>query len=92
MESESDLEEENENVQTEDYHEFPAWVVGHPAWGNYERKVPQQYTQYRDDRLMNSLITNYATGVVVNGVESLFLKKADARAVYDEVKTSHGEK
>ena len=41
MESESDLGEENENVQTEDYHEFPAWVVGHPAWGNYERKVPQ---------------------------------------------------
>ena len=41
---------------------------------------------------MNSLINNYATGVVVNGVESLFLKKEDAKAVYEEVKTSHGDK
>ena len=39
---------------------------------------------------MNSLINNYATGVVVNGVESLFLKKEDAKDLYEEVKTSHG--
>ena len=41
---------------------------------------------------MNFLITYYATGVDVNGVESLFLKKEDARAFYDELKTSHADK
>ena len=41
---------------------------------------------------MNSLITNYATGVVVNGVEQLFLKKEEAKTVYDEVRSSHAEK
>ena len=40
---------------------------GSPAHGGYERKVPSKYSAARDDRLMNSVYSNYAREIKVNG-------------------------
>ena len=40
-----------------------------PVWEHdYVRKVPERFTQERDDRLMNSLISNYALELRKDGV------------------------
>lgn len=53
---------------------------GSPAHGGYDRKVPSKYTTERDDRLMNSIISNYAREIKVNGqlTGQFFLNKQDA--------------
>jgi hypothetical protein len=60
--------------------------------GGYKRLVPEQYTEERDDRLMNSLIKNYALEMKDdNGRPSghMFLNKDAARKVSNEVVHTH---
>ena len=57
----------------------------------YVREVPERFTEERDDRLMHSIITNYAREVK-NGdalTGHLFLSKSDARALANEVVANH---
>ena len=42
---------------------MPASMDGSEAHGGYTRDMPHQFTQERDDRLMNSLVKNYAREV-----------------------------
>ena len=64
---------------------------GSPAHGGYDRKVPSKYSTERDDRLMNSVISNYAREVKVNGqlTGQFFLNKKDAKRLYQEHLDSH---
>ena len=73
------------------YEEIPASRAGADERGGYQRKVPAQFTQERDDRLMNSLITKYAREVRRDGHNTghMFLNKDDARAAADEVLKDH---
>ena len=50
--------------------EIPASMVGSDALGSYSRTTPARYTQERDDRLMNSLINNYAREIVQDGKQT----------------------
>ena len=57
--------EDDMNVQTEKFENFSpkfdeALGFDEKLGGGYKREVPEQYTEERDDRLMNSLIKNYA--------------------------------
>ena len=64
---------------------------GSPSHGGYDRKVPSKYTTERDDRLMNSVISNYAREIKVNGqlTGQFFLNKQDAQRLYQEHLDSH---
>ena len=80
------------NVQLDTkYSEIPASMVGSDAIGSYSRSTPHQYTQERDDRLMNSLINNYAREIVQDGKQTgqMFLNKEDAEKVSNEVLRTH---
>ena len=53
---------------------------------NYDRVVPDRFSEERDDRLMNSLISNYALEVRdVNGQPTghFFLNKEQAKLAAD---------
>ena len=69
------------------YDEIPAYMFGSDALGAYSRTMPHQYTQERDDRLMNSLIKNYAREIKQDGKQTgqMFLNHDDAQAVAAEV-------
>ena len=58
---------------------------GHDS--GYERIMPPQFEEERDDRLMNSMIGNYAREVKNDGklTGHLFLNKDDARKASQEV-------
>ena len=64
---------------------------GSPSHGGYARGVPDRFTQERDDRLMNSIIANYAREIKVNGqlTGHYFLNKDDALSLYNEHMASH---
>ena len=66
-------------------------MVGSDALGAYNRDMPKRFTAERDDRLMNSLIKNYAREIVVNGKQTgqMFLNKEDAERVSNEVLKTH---
>ena len=91
--SSSSSDDESENVQLagSPYGEIPASMDGAETNGGYERVVPNQYTEERDDQLMNSLITKYAREVTNNGklTGHLFCNKDDALAVSKEVVGTH---
>ena len=53
-----------------DYGEVPAYMTGSDALGSYDRKMPHRFTAERDDRLMNSLIKNYAREVTIDGKQT----------------------
>ena len=57
----------------------------------YVRSVPSRFQNERDDRLMHSLISRYALEVRQNGkgTGAFFLDKDAAKAVSQEVATSH---
>ena len=69
------------------YEEIPANDNSSAYGEGYTRVVPVQYREMRDDRLMNSLITQYAREVRVNGklTGQMYLNKEDAAAVSAEV-------
>ena len=73
---------DKKNVQTGDvsYEEIPAFHADAAFGGDYKREVPKQYTEMRDDRLMNSLISKYAREVKKDGklTGQMFLNKEDA--------------
>ena len=94
-ESDSDSDEDQENVQISkkewEYEEVPAVFSGSPAGNGYERAIPARFAEERDDRLMHSLLKNYAREIKVNGklTGQFFLNKEDAKAAYDEIVKSH---
>ena len=57
----------------------------------YDRKVPQRFTEEKDDRLMNSLIGVYSIEGNDNGTPdgNFYLDKAGALAVSNEVVETH---
>ena len=65
--SESDSESDEENVQLngDDYGEVGAYMDKADCHGGYKREVPDRFTEERDDRLMNSIIKNYAREIKV---------------------------
>ena len=73
------------------YDEVPAYMSGSPADGGYSRNVPEQFTAERDDRLMNSLIQNYAREIKQDGklTGAYFCNKDDAFAASTEVVSTH---
>merc|ERR1719199_9580 len=60
QDSSSDDEDDEMHVQ---YDEFPASMDGSEAHGGYTRDMPARFAEERDDRLMNSLVSNYAREV-----------------------------
>ena len=94
-ESSSDDEEEGEeeNIQLggDKYDEVPAYMDGADTAGGYERVVPGRFTEERDDRLMNSIIKNYAREVKVEGKLTgvMMLNLDDATALAAEVRATH---
>ena len=75
----------------EGYEEIPASRSGSDERGGYTRNVPARFSEERDDRLMNSLISKYAREVRRDGHNTghYFLNKDDARAAADEVIKNH---
>ena len=60
--------------------------------GGYKRDIPQQFTEERDDRLMNSLIKTYALEMKDDSGRPsghYFLDQEGARKVSDEVVHTH---
>ena len=99
----SDGEEQN-NIETDDanmmyeddeflgdYDEVPALMDGAETTGGYTREVPQRFSAERDDRLMNSIIKNYAREVKKDGklTGQYFCNKEDAQALSSEVIDNH---
>ena len=64
---------------------------GSPSGEGYTREMPEQFVAERDDRLMNSLIANYAREVKQEGklTGAMFCNKDDALAVSTEVVQTH---
>jgi len=64
----------------------------HKDYEGYERQVPAIYSEESDDRLMHSLIKNYATegkGADGNGNGKFYLTRADALLVAGEIGNTH---
>ena len=61
------------------------------AAGGYERKMPGRFSEERDDRLMNSVIKNYAREIKYKGKLTgvMMLNEADATALAEEVRRTH---
>jgi len=61
------------------------------ANADYARSVPAQFTEEKDDRLMNSLISKYSLESKVDGAPSgkFYLDEAGMRAVSKEVIGTH---
>ena len=74
-----------------DYDEVPAYLDGAEAFGGYTRVVPAKFGEERDDRLMNSMIKNYAREIKKAGelTGHFFLNREDARAASNEVLKTH---
>ena len=53
----------------------------------YKRDIPDRFSEERDDRLMNSLIKNYAVEIKLDGKDTAqyFLTKDGAASVSKEV-------
>jgi hypothetical protein len=63
-----------------------------PIWEHdYVRKIPERFSQERDDRLMNSLISNYALEMRKDGVASglFYLDKEGAYDAAEEIINTH---
>ena len=68
---------------------FKSWMVGHKP--DYERITPDVYGTEADDRLMNSLISKYATEGNTAGAPNgkFYLERKDAMDVASEVAETH---
>jgi hypothetical protein len=85
-------EEENSLVQLGgDYGEVPAYMDESETAGGYKRDMPERFTAERDDRLMNSMIKNYAREITNDGAKTghFFLNHDDALAASQEVTETH---
>lgn len=73
------------------YEEIPASQSGADEKGGYTRVVPKRFTEMRDDRLMNSLISKYAREVRRDGKNTghFFLNREDAQDAVKEVLETH---
>ena len=93
--SESDSSDsEDEAVQlkdSDDYGEVPAFMDKSDAHGGYKRVVPDRFTEERDDKLMESIIKNYAREIKVKGqlTGTMMLNLEDAKALAAEVRRTH---
>ena len=92
--SESDSDSEEENLQlgaAPTYGEVPAYMDGADTAGGYERLVPGRFSEERDDRLMNSIVSKYAREIKVAGKLTgvMMLNLEDATALAAEVKSTH---
>jgi hypothetical protein len=90
-ESDSDSEDENVQLRGDDYGEVPAYMDGADTSGGYERKMPARFDEERDDRLMNSIVANYAREIKYKGKLTgvMMLNLDDARALVAEVNRTH---
>ena len=90
MNEDSD-EDSDDNAFVQGYDEMPAYLNGSPAGDGYTRDIPARFTLERDDRLMNSLIGNYAREVVIDGKKTgqMFCNLEDAKNVLSEVIKTH---
>jgi len=73
-------------------HFIPNFGGATSSAGEYDREMPRQYTEERDDRLMNSLIKTYAIEMKDesgNPSGHMFLNKEAARKVSAEVVSTH---
>jgi len=72
----------------------PAYMDDSGSGDGYTRDMPNQFSQERDDRLMNSLIKKYALEVVNDGKKTgnYFLNPEAARSVSLEVVRTHMKK
>jgi len=92
--SDSSSSSDDEDLQLnepEEYGEIGAYMDASEAHGGYTRSIPKRFTEEKDDRLMNSMIKNYAREVVQDGslTGHMFLNKVDAKAASDEVRGTH---
>ena len=73
------------------YGELTAAEQGFEGAGGYKREIPQRFTEERDDRLMNSILENYAIEIKENGnpTGQFFCNKEGARALATEVRRTH---
>merc|ERR1711937_945339 len=98
--SDSDSEDETDaqNVQLgkckDCYGEVPAYMDKSDAAGGYKRVVDYKFTEERDDQLMNSVLSNYAREIKVNGALTgvMMLNQDDACALAAEVRRTHNGK
>jgi hypothetical protein len=80
------------DLQLEDFDHFVPNFDGADANKGYYREMPEEFTEERDDRLMNSLIKTYALEMKdESGTPSghFFFDKKAARSVSDEVVHTH---
>ena len=93
--SESDSDNDESLVQTSkgnEYSEIPAYMIGSESHGSFvTRDIPERFKEERDDRLMNSLIDNYAREVKIGEQKTghMYCNHDDAQAVSREVIESH---
>ena len=81
-------------AQLPEYGETEAYMLGWEGYhGEIKRNTPERFHAERDDRLMNSLINNYAREIKKDGEDSghFFLAHDDAQAACAEVAKSHGQ-
>ena len=88
----------NELIMTRDdvpeYGEIPASYTGGLGGGvEYKRNIPDRFADENDDRLMNSLIKNYAREIKIDGqlTGRYMLNHDDALAAAKEVAQNHGK-
>lgn len=84
--------EDEMNVQTDKFEHFTPQFHEAETNGGYDREMPEQYTEERDDRLMNSLIKNYALEMKNDDGKAsghFFLDKDGAQKVSSEVVHTH---
>jgi len=69
-------------------------MSGADAGGGYEKKIPERFSEERDDRLMNSILNNYSHEVKIDGklTGHNFSNKDDAMGLYKEVMRTHSGK
>lgn len=70
---------------------YKAFSAGEGAHQNYEREPPAHFSEGRDDRLMHSLITQYALEGNTDGKPNghFYMTKDQTQRVTDEVVGTH---
>jgi hypothetical protein len=92
IDSDSDSDDE-QDVQIGQIDNFAAWESEHGSADGYERKLPERFSEERDDTFMRSLIENYAIEFKDDKGKPtghFFFDKASAKAAAQEVVKTHG--
>ena len=72
--------------------DFPHWMNGFGGYSTYMRDIPDRFEEEKDDTLMKSLYTNYATeGKSKAGLPNghFWVNKDNAKRVSEEVIATH---